>query len=180
MRRRDAAVKATDVERDAQNVIEFFIALAWQDAALVADFLKSAGIAPGTSFPKNALIKLALFCRLRLWEDIGLTSSGAGELPTAHTVFADILAELSGDPPRFETMTLSRQVHTFAEGHFTWPQSGAATFRLEDRTDSSDMLDCVAELLYSFRHLAESRGSSSPAGPMGNPGDESVETTGGA
>jgi hypothetical protein len=71
----------SDLERDARDVIEFYIALAWQDAELVAQFLKSAGIEPGTSVPQNAFRKLGLYCRLKLWEEVGLTARDAVELP---------------------------------------------------------------------------------------------------
>jgi hypothetical protein len=176
MRRKEAAMSLTDLERDAHDVIEFFVALADQDATLVADFLLSAGIEPGTALPKNALVKLGVFCRLRLWENIGLTT---GELPAADTVFSDIIAELSGEPPRFDIMALSRQVHTFAERRMTWPQSGAATFILDDRADSSQFLDGVAELLWNFRHLADGESACPSASPLANSGDGSAVMTAG-
>jgi hypothetical protein len=165
----------TDLEQDACDLVEFFVALAQQDAALVADFLRSAGIEPGAPLPQNALLKLGIYCRLRLWEEIGLTTGGAVELPAAHTVFADILAELTGEPPQFETVVLGRQVHMFALQRLTWPQSGAPTFMLDDRADASDLLDFVAELLWNYRHLAEAGSSSAPASPMANL-EESAET----
>jgi hypothetical protein len=158
-RRKDAAMNTADVELDVRDHIEFTIALAWQDAALVAEFLNSAGIEPGTPLPKNALIKLAMYCRLRLWEQIGLTSGGSGQLPAAHAVFADIIRELEGESSRFEINTLSRQIHSFAEQRLTWPQSGA-TFTLDDQADSSEVLDCVAEFLWNYRHLADAGTSS--------------------
>jgi hypothetical protein len=163
-----------DLEQDACDRLEFFVALAQQDGALVADFLRAAGIEPGTGLPKNALLRLGIYCRLRLWEEMGLTTGGAVELPAAHTVFADIVAELTGEPPHFETVALCRQVHTFALQRLTWPQSGAPTFILDDRADSSDMLDCIAELLWNYRHLAEAARSSVPASPMANLEDESA------
>jgi hypothetical protein len=163
----------TDLERDACDVIEFFIALARQDADLVAEFLKSAGVGPGDPLPQNALLKLGLYRRLSLWEEIGLTSGCSVELPTAHAVFADLVAELEGEPPRFEIMALSRQIHSFAQQRLTWPQSGAATFFLDDRGSQANTLDCVAELLWTFRHLADAGSSSPPASPLGNLGDAS-------
>jgi hypothetical protein len=173
-------MNATDLERDVFELILFKVAIANQDGDRVAEFLSFAGIEPGTSLPRNTLIKLSIYRRLRLWEEIGLTSGSAVELPTAHAVFADIVGELEGEPPRFEIGALWRRVDTFAFERLTWPQSGAPTFMLDDRSDSSDTLECIAELLWNYRHLAEAGSSSVLASPTANVEDESAETTAGA
>jgi hypothetical protein len=77
-------------------------------------------------------------------------------------------------------MALSQQVHTFALQRLTWPQSGAATFVIDDRGDKSDMQDFVAELLWKFRHLAEAEGSSSPTSKLSNLEAASANTAAGA
>jgi hypothetical protein len=166
-----------DLERDARDIIEFFVALAEQDAALVADCLRSAGIEPGAPIPPDVLLKLAAYCRLALWEDVGLTHGSKEELPSAHSVFEDALAQLEGQPPEFETVALCQRVHMFALQRLTWPQtSGAPTFILEDQTESSDLLDCVAEVLWRFRRLADFQTSPRPR-LVAKADDDSTTTT---
>jgi hypothetical protein len=178
-RSKDADMNAADVELDVRDHIGFTIALAWQDADLVAEFLKSAGIEPGTPLPKDALVKLAMYCRLRLWEEIGVTPGGAAQVPAARAVFADIIRELEGKPPRIQIDTLSRQIHNFAKQRLTWPQSGA-TFTLDDQADSSDLLDRITVLLWNSRHLAEVGGSSAPVSSRANLDHESAMLTAGS
>jgi hypothetical protein len=173
-------MKHADLELDVHDSIEFFVALAHQDAALVAEFLNSTGVEPGSSLPRNAVLKLGVYCRLQFWEDIGLTADAAVELPSAHAVFADLVAELEGESPQFETAALCRQVHMFAMQRLTWPQSGAPAFTLDDRAHSSDVLDCVAELLWNHRHLAEAGTLSALASPRANLENDWAETTAGA
>jgi hypothetical protein len=157
---------ATDLEQDARDIIEFFILLAEQDAALLGDFLTSAGLEPGTSLPQTTLMKLGVFCRLALWEEVGLTACANHELPSSHAVFEDALAELEGKSPEFDVIALCERVHTFAIQRLVWPQtSGPPAFTLDDRADASDVLDCVAELLWTYRHLADG-GASVPPKPL--------------
>jgi hypothetical protein len=152
---------ATDL--DARDILEFFVGLAEQDAVLVADYLLSAGIEPGTALPKNVLLKLGVYCRLAFWEDVGLTAGANEELPSARAVFVDALAELEGDSPQLDAVVLCRRTHMFALRRLTWPQtSGASTFTLDDRADSSELLDGVAELLWHYRHLADGHVSVPP------------------
>jgi hypothetical protein len=147
----------SDLEHDACDIIEFFLALAEQDAELVACFLKSAGVEPGTSFPEAALFKLGLWCRLAYWEQIGLTSDVDDDLPSSRDVFADIIAQLSGKTTQFELLQLGQRVHGFALRRLTWPQtSGAPTFVLDDQSNPSRIFDSVAEFLWNHRHLAAS------------------------
>jgi hypothetical protein len=154
----------SDLEQDACDIIEFFLALAEQDAELVAGFLKSAGVEPGTSFPRTALFKLGLCCRLAYWEEIGMTSDIDDDLPSSREVFADVIAQLSGETTQFELLQLSQRVHCFALRRLTWPQtSGAPTFVLDDKSNPSDFLDSVAELLWDYRHLVSSAANSLPA-----------------
>ncbi|HET6328314.1 MAG TPA: hypothetical protein VFG04_26770 [Planctomycetaceae bacterium] len=154
----------SDLEYDVCHIIEFFLALAEQDAELVAAFLKSAGFEPGTSFPQATLLKLGLWCRLAYWEEIGLTSGSDDDLPSSRAVFADIIAQLSGETTRFELLQLGQRVHSFALRRLTWPQtSGTPTFVLDDRSNPSDFFDSVAEFLWNHRHLAASAVNSLPA-----------------
>ena len=162
----------TDLERDALDIIEFFVALADQDAVLVSHLLTAAGLEPGTGLPRDPLLKLALYCRLALWEHAGLVTPD-DELPSADSVFRDALAELEGRRPHFDIVALGHQVHFYALGRLTWPQiSGAPSFLLDDQADSTDVLDGIAELLWTYRHLAEP--TTSASGPTQQPREAST------
>ncbi len=151
----------TDLERDALDIIEFFVALADQDAVLVRHLLTAAGLEPGTGLPPDALFKLAIYCRIALWEHAGLVTPD-DELPSADSVFLDALAELEGRRPRFDIAALGHRVHFYALERLTWPQtSGAPSFVLDDQAEPTNVLDCVVELLWNYRHLAEPTTSAS-------------------
>jgi len=153
-------VPSQDDEHDAREIIEFFVTLAEQDADLIGAFLKSAGFEPGTAFPRDALLKLTLVCRLAHWEAIGVADLVEDGLPSSREVFDDAIAQLSGEMPRFDMLKLCQRVHQFALRHLSWPQiSGAGTFVLQDQSDPSEFLDLVAEFLYEFR---DPRRSSEP------------------
>jgi hypothetical protein len=144
----------SDLELDACEIVEFFLRLAEQDAALVAEMLSAAGLEPGTGLPTDTLFKLAVYCRLALWEEAGLVGAD-DDLPSAASVFMDAVDELEGKSSRLELLPLCRRVHWFALRRLTWPQtSNSSTFLFDDQANTSDALDSVAELLWNFRHLA--------------------------
>jgi hypothetical protein len=148
-------LRTQDDEQDAVEILTFYIGLADQDAKLVSAFLRSAGFEPGTSFPPDALVKLGVYCRLDYWEAIGVAGTDEDDLPSSHEVFEDVIGQMSGETPRFQTLELCRRVHLFALRRLIWPQtSGAPSFVLEDRSDPSEFLDEIAELLWDHRHLA--------------------------
>jgi hypothetical protein len=144
-----------DEEHDALEILEFFLRLADQDADLVGTFLLAAGFERGTSFPQDALLRLTAYCRLRHWESIGIAADDARDLPSSDQVFADVVAQLSGEPTRFETSSLCQQVQMYALRRLTWPQTGGATFVLQDCCQPADLLDSIADLLWKFRDLAD-------------------------
>jgi hypothetical protein len=157
-------MRTRDDEQDAVEILSFFIGLADQDATLVSVFLQSAGIEPGTSFPRDALIKLGIHCRLGYWAAIGIAGSDKDDLPSAHEVFEDALREILGETPRFPTVELCRRVHLFALRRLTWPQtSGTPSFMLQDQSDPSAFLDSIAEFLWDHRDLGTPEANSRPA-----------------
>jgi hypothetical protein len=147
-------MSTADLELDACEIVEFFVRLAEQDAALVAELLSSARLEPGTGLPPEPLFKLAVYCRLALWEEAGFISPD-DDLPSAQSVFMDAVDELEGKSARLELLPLCQRVHWFALQRLTWPQtSSSPAFLLDDQTKTSDVLDSVAELLWNYRHLA--------------------------
>jgi hypothetical protein len=148
--------RTEDDEQDASEFVEFFLRLADQDAELVAAFLQSTGFEPGTSLPQEALLKLSAYCRLRDWETIGIPDTLVEEnLPAAHEVLEDVIAQLSGAVSRFKANELCQRVHMFALRQLTWPQtSGQPNFVVQDTSEPAEFLDLVAELLWEFRNPA--------------------------
>ncbi len=168
----------SDLELDGFEIARFFVFLADQDADLVIGFLRSAGVEPGCTLPETALMKLAVFCRLALWEEDGVTTGANDQLPSAHSVFMDTMDELEGKSPQFDVGALLQRVHMFALHRLTWPQtSGASAFVLDDEAQSTDVLDSMAELLWRYRHLAETGNSPAAAGATSNLEGESAETS---
>jgi hypothetical protein len=150
--------RTEDDEQDAAEFVEFFLRLADQDADLVAAFLRSMGFEPGTSLPQEALLKLSAYCRHRDWETIGIPDTLVEEnLPAAHEVLEDVIAQLSGAVSRFKTNELCQRVHMCALRRLTWPQtSGQPNFVLRDTSEPAELLDLVAELIWEFRNQAPS------------------------
>jgi hypothetical protein len=148
-----------DSEEDAREILEFFVALAHEDADRVGAFLKSAGFEPGTEFPATVLVKLAVWCRLCRWEASGLTAQAERQLPSSDEVFVDILEETSGRESRWVANDLSLRVMRFQMERLTWPQTSGSTFLINDASAPDDFFDSMAELLWELRDLVSSPGA---------------------
>jgi hypothetical protein len=120
----------------------------------VAAFLSaSAGVATverPRSFPRDALLHLAVGLRMSDWEDAGVTAHRSAGLPAAADILATAAGALRGSAA-LDPRLPSRYVKYYAD-HFSWdaPDSLGAEVLVGD-LDGAEAAEAVARFLWAAR-----------------------------
>jgi hypothetical protein len=154
--------------RSVQRFLEAVIRYAEQDADRVAAFLKMQGIKPSRPSKKqpapsddvptgpaaNMLLNLAAALRLRIWELAGIAALLPADLPTS----ADAL-RAAGAAVAERVGTNQIPMAVFKAWHLHVSRESQTTIGadvvLPARIDKDELLECLADLLYSHRHLMD-------------------------